>query len=109
MFKALLTAFLCLSLNASAQSVDASGCMDIGQIIFGIASEKVVGKPLKVQISEMHQALDNTENAELIPFFEQKIVEVYQSKKTAQEQGQDFINQCFTAHGDLSKLTGKKV
>lgn len=111
MFKALSALFLCLSLitNASAQSVSAEGCMTLGGIFYGVVQEKLEGKPLKAQLTEMRDALKGTENEAMIPFFEAKIVEAYQTKKSAQVFGQEFVNQCFDAHGDLSKLTGKKV
>lgn len=109
MFKAFLALLLCLSLNVSAQTVDANACLELGNIIYTLAMEKAEGKPLKAQLAEMHEALDNTPNAPLIPFFEGKIKEVYQSKKAPEVLGQEFINSCFAVHGDLSKLIGKKV
>lgn len=108
MFKAFLALFLSLflTLNAHAQSVSAEGCMAIGQALYGEAVEKSQGKTLKEAVKEVQESLANTPNAVLIPYLNQKLVELYQSKKTI---GQEFINQCFEAHGDLSKITGKKI
>lgn len=109
MFKALVALFLSLSLNAQAQSVDANGCMLLGGIFYGVVTEKQAGKTLKDELNEMRQALKGSDQEELIPFFEGKIKEAHQTKKSAQAFGQEFIDQCFEAKGDLSKLTGKKV
>lgn len=109
MRKALLAILLCLSLNAHAQQVDANGCMTLGGIFYGVVTEKQAGKTLKAELSEMRDSLKGTELETLIPFFEAKIKEAHQTKKDAQAFGQEFINQCFEAKGDLSKLIGKKV
>ena len=96
----------------SLPTISAEGCVILGSVFAGSAERRDAKQTLKQELALMYEqtkGADDPASKALIPFYKQKIQEIWQSKKAPQAIGDEFINQCFEAHGDINALKGKNI
>ena len=108
MFKQALALFFVLfliSIPANAQQISAQMCVNLANIFASLVEERNQGVSLADQVKELNAEV--ADRHPLKPFLGQKLKEIRQTKKTPEQFAQDFVERCFDARGDISKLMGK--